>query len=83
MGPIKMTTVLPLSVFCTVIPLFLRRDFNVPKMEFDALKTLLNNKDIIVQKADKGNTVVILNPKTCVSKMKNIVNGKSEFKKFI
>ena len=35
---------------------------NLPKTEFDALKILLKNKDII-QKADKGNTVVILNRK--------------------
>ena len=32
---------------------------NLLKAEFDALKILLKNKDIIVQKADKGNTVVI------------------------
>ena len=36
---------------------------NLPKAEFDALKILLKNKDIIVQKADKGNTVVILTEK--------------------
>ena len=36
---------------------------NLPKAEFDALKILLKNKDIIIQKADKGNTVVILNRK--------------------
>ena len=35
---------------------------NLPKVEFDALKILVKNKDII-QKADKGNTVVILNRK--------------------
>ena len=45
---------------------------NLPKEEFDALKILLKNKDIIVQKADKGNTVVILNRKDYVCKMKNI-----------
>ena len=46
-------------------------------MEFDALK-ILKNKDII-QKADKGNTVVILNRKDC--KMKNILNDSSKFHK--
>ena len=53
---------------------------NLPKEEFDALKILLKNKDIIVQKADKGNTVVILNRKDYVCKMKNI-NDKSKFQK--
>ena len=49
---------------------------NLLKEEFDPLKTLLKNKDIIVQKADKGKTVVILNRKDCVCKMKNILNDK-------
>ena len=39
---------------------------NLPKEEFDALKILLKNKDIIVQKTDKGNTVVILNREDCL-----------------
>ena len=53
---------------------------NLPKTEFDALKILLKNKDII-QKADKGNTVVILNRKDYVCKMKNILNDSSKFHK--
>ena len=52
MDTIKMATVSPFSTFCTIISLFLRRDFNVPKVESDAVKTLLTNKDTIVQKAD-------------------------------
>ena len=35
----------------------------MPKVGFKALKILPKNKDIIVQKADKGNRVVILNTK--------------------
>ena len=53
----------------------------LPKAEFDALKILLKNKDIIVQKVDKGNTVVILNRKDYVCKMKNILNDSSKFHK--
>ena len=53
---------------------------NLPKTEFDALKILLKNKDI-VQKVDKGNTVVILNRKDYVCKMKNILNDSSKFHK--
>ena len=52
MGPITMGTVSPFSIFYTIISLFLRRDFNVPKVELDAVKTLLKNKDVIVKKAD-------------------------------
>ena len=54
---------------------------NLPKEEFDALKIFLKRKDIIVQKADKGNTVVILNRKDYVCKMKNILDGKQKFQK--
>ena len=54
---------------------------NLPKAEFDALKILLKNKDIIVQKADKDNTVVILNRKDYVCKIKNILNDSSKFYK--
>ena len=46
---------------------------HLPKAEFDALKILLKNKDII-KKADKGNTIVILNRKDYACKMKNILN---------
>ena len=56
---------------------------NLPKEEFDALKIFLKNKDIIVQKAEKANTVAILNKKDYVCKMKNILNDKSKFQKFI
>ena len=54
---------------------------HLPKVAFDALKILLKNEDIIIQKADKGNTVVILNRKDYVCKMKNILNDSSKFHK--
>ena len=56
-------------------------DKNLPKAEFDALKILFKNKDIIVQNADKGNTIVILNRKDYVCKMRNILNDSSKFHK--
>ena len=56
---------------------------NLPKEEYDAVKIFLKNKNIVVQKMDKGNTVVILNRKDYVCKMKNILNEKASFKKFI
>ena len=54
---------------------------NLPKAEFDALKILLKNKDIIIQKANKGDTVVILNRKYYVCEMKNILNDSSKLHK--
>ena len=54
---------------------------NLPKEEFHALKIVLKDRDIIVQKADKGNTVVFLNRKNYVCKMKNILNENSKSQK--
>ena len=54
---------------------------NLPKAEFDALKILHKNKDLTVQKADKSNTVFILNSKDYVCKLKNILNDSSKFYK--
>ena len=56
---------------------------NLSKVEFYALKSLPENKHVIIQKADKGNTVVILNRKDYVCKRKNILNDKSKCQKFI
>ena len=45
---------------------------NLPKAEFEALKSLIRDKELIVQKTDKGNTVVLLNRKDVISKVKLI-----------
>ena len=42
-------------------PLTEHKRANLRKTEFEALKTLSNNKDIIIKKADKGSAVVIQN----------------------
>ena len=36
---------------------------NLLKVEFEALKVLLKNKNIVVQKADKANTIVYFEQK--------------------
>ena len=54
---------------------------NLPKAEFDSLKFLIRNKELIIQKADKGNTVVLLNRKDYNSKAKLILDDTSKFKK--
>ena len=54
---------------------------NLPKAEFDDLKSLIRNKELIIQKADKDNTVVLLNRKDYISKMKLILADISKFKK--
>ena len=46
-----------------------------------ALKDLIKNRDLVIQKADKGNTVVILNKNDYISKMNVILNDSSKFQK--
>ena len=36
---------------------------HLPKAKFDALKFLMKNKELTIQKADKSNTVILLNRK--------------------
>ena len=58
-------------------------DRNLSKEEHFALKNLVKNKDLVIQEADKGNTVVILNKnKNDYSlKMKKILSDTSKFQK--
>ena len=43
------------------------------------LKDLIKNRDLIIQKADKGNIVVILNENNYISKTKEILSDSSKF----
>ena len=54
---------------------------NLNKAEFDTLKSLIRNKEQIIQKTDKRNNVVLLNRKDYISKMKLILADTSEFEK--
>ena len=44
-------------------------DKNLTDEEIKALKNLIENKDLVIQKADKGNTIVILNKKDYISRL--------------
>ena len=46
-----------------------------------ALKDLIKNRDLVLQRADTGNTVVILNKNGYISKYKVILGDSSKFKK--
>ena len=56
-------------------------DQNISKDEQFALSTLIKNKDLVIQKADKANTAVILNKKDYNLKMKKILSDTSKFHK--
>ena len=40
-----------------------------------------SNKDIVIQKSDKGNSVVIVDKDTCIKRMENILSGQRKFEK--
>ena len=54
---------------------------NPTSSDFKALKRLSKNKDIVIQKADKGNTVLILDKCSYISAIEEILNGNSKFSK--
>ena len=54
---------------------------NLTSSAFKVLKRLSKNKDIVIQKADKGNTVVILDKCSYISAIEEILNDNSKFSK--
>ena len=54
---------------------------NLTKTELHALNSLKQNNDIIIQKADKGNTVVIIDKDTYKAKIKSLISDASKFEK--
>ena len=49
---------------------------NLTPSEFKALQSLSKNKNIVIQKADKGNPVVILGKCSYISAIEELLNGK-------
>jgi len=54
---------------------------NLTKDEYLALKSLLKDDTIVIQKSDKGNSVVILNKCDYVEGMQSLLSDTSKFKK--
>ena len=54
---------------------------NLTSSEFKTLKHLSKNKDIVTQKADKGNTVVIWDKCSYISALEENRNDNSKFSK--
>ena len=51
---------------------------NLSKQEIKALNNLIKNKDIVIQKANKGNNVVILNRSDYISNLTKILEDTSK-----
>ena len=56
-------------------------ELNISKEEHVALKGLSANKDLIIQKSDKGNSVVLLNRNDYIKRLNEILSDSSKFKK--
>ena len=54
---------------------------NLTPSEIKALKHLSKNKNIVIQEADKSNTVMILDKCSYISAIEEILNGNSKFSK--
>lgn len=54
---------------------------NLSKNEFACLQKLASNRDIIIQKSDKGNSIVILDNISYVERILEILNDNSKFVK--
>ncbi len=57
------------------------KELNLSKQEYDALKKLSSNKDIVIQKSDKGNSVVLLDRADYLKRMQEMVDDVSKFEK--
>ena len=58
-------------------------ELNVTPDELNALKDISSRKDIIIQKADKENSVVVLNESDYIKRMTEILSDIDKFKKLI
>ena len=56
-------------------------ELNISKEEHVALKRLYTNKDLIIQKSDKGNSVVLLDRNDYIERMNEMLSDSSKFKK--
>ena len=56
-------------------------DKNLTREEVKALNNLVKNKDLVIQKAAKGNNIVILNRNGYILKLSEILEDTSQFKR--
>ena len=70
-----------LRVDYEIVPIHLSNisDKNLPDEEIKALKNLTENNDMVIQKADKGKTIAILNKNDYISRLNRILDDTSKF----
>ena len=57
------------------------KELNITMAEFQALKKLKSNTDIVIHKSDKGNSVVIVNKNDYLKRLSDMVADESKFEK--
>ena len=57
------------------------KELNLSLPEYQALKNLKANKDIVIHKSDKGNSVVIVDRDAYLKRLSEMVNDESKFEK--
>ena len=62
-----------------IISIIMNNEFN--NNEYEAFVNLKNNKNIIIQKAYKGNSVVIIDRMSYIAKMEELLSDRSKFLK--
>ena len=67
-----------MSSFCTCNSNVLE---HLSKGEFNALKKLSQNKLIVNQKSDEGNSIVLVDRDKYIKKMENVLSDQSKFQK--
>ena len=55
-------------------------DKNLSREEVKALNNLVKNKNLVIQKADKGNKIIVLNRSDYISKLIKILEDTSNFR---
>ena len=56
-----------------------KKQSNLSDSELESLNNLMRNNDIVIQKADKGNTVVLCDKKDYVQRMKELISDETKF----
>ena len=56
---------------------------NISKEELAALASVSKNKDIVIQKSDKGNSVVIVDRETYIKRMENLLSDERNLKELL
>ena len=54
---------------------------NLSKEELPALASLSKNKDVVIQKSDKGNSVAIVDKETYIKRIENLLSDQRKFER--